>query len=114
MVSGIYGKTLDSVWQYIKSSSDKEVLIKTLKIELEDNIGMCAQGNLSRLCNILSGYLDGLVVETKSRNELIGERFAALMNIDDIDERLSAGLNILREFGIRDDEHHAWLVPLTD
>ena len=53
MVPGIYGKTLDSVWQYIKSSSDKEVLIKTLKIELEDNIGMCAQGNLTRLCNVL-------------------------------------------------------------
>ena len=111
---GIYARVLNSVWQYIKTSPDAADLKKILATEMEDNVGMCAQGNLSRLCNILSGYLDGLVVETKSRNELIGERFAALMNIDDIDERLSAGLNILREFGIRDDEHHAWLVPLTD
>jgi hypothetical protein len=111
---GIYARVLNSVWQYIKASPDAADLKKILASEMEDNIGMCAQGNLSRLCNILSGYLDGLVVETKSRNELIGERFAALMNIDDIDERLSNGHDILREFNVHADEFHAWLMPLTE
>jgi hypothetical protein len=111
---GIYARVLNSVWQYIKASPDAADLKKILASEMEDNIGMCAQGNLSRLCNILSGYLDGLVVETKSRNELIGERFAALMNIDDIDERLSNGHDILREFNVHADEYHAWLMPLTE
>jgi hypothetical protein len=114
MGPGIYARVLNSVWQYIKASPDAVDLKKILAAEMEDNVGMCAQGNLSRLCNILSGYLDGLVVETKSRNEIMGERLAALMAIDDIDERLFNGIEILREYEIHADQHHAWLAPLTD
>jgi hypothetical protein len=57
---GIYGKVLDHVWQYISKSENKRDIRRILKSELEDNIGMCAQGNLSRLCNVLNGYLEGI------------------------------------------------------
>jgi hypothetical protein len=60
MGKGIYGRVLDCVWQFILKSEHKEDLCRILKSELQDNIGMCAQGNLSRLANILAGYMDGV------------------------------------------------------
>jgi len=111
---GIYARVLNSVWQFIKASPDSEGMKRILKAEMEDNIGMCAQGNLSRLCNILSGYLEGINVDVKSKNETIGERLAPLMEIDNIAERAAAGLVILEELDVPAEEHNIWLQPLAD
>ena len=112
MVSGIYGKTLDSVWQYIKSSSDKEGLIRTLKLELEDNIGMCAQGNLTRLCNVLQGYLDGM--PTPPVAEILGDLLPPLREIEDLAVRREKALQILRTHNVPDADHDVWLEPLME
>jgi len=112
MVSGIYGQTLDSVWQYIKSSSDREVLTKTLKIELEDNIGMCAQGNLTRLCNVLQGYLDEM--PKPSVAEILGDLLPPLMAIKDRKVRREKALQIMRTHNVPEDEQDVWLGELTD
>jgi hypothetical protein len=111
---GIYARVLNSVWQYIKASPNAVDLKKILKAEMQDNIGMCAQGNLSRLCNILSGYMDGLIVDTKSKNEIIGERLSALMNIEHADERAAAGRRILEELNVPAQERDMWMQPLID
>jgi len=110
MVSGIYGKTLDSVWQYIKNSSDKAVLIKTLKTELEDNIGMCAQGNLTRLCNVLQGYLDDM--PAPSISEILGDLLPPLVTIMDLTIRREKALQIMRTHNVPDDQQEMWLEPL--
>lgn len=111
MVSGIYGKTLDSVWQYIKAHSDKEVLIKTLKTELEDNIGMCAQGNLTRLCNVLQGYIDEM--PKPSVAEILGDLLPPLMAIKDRKVRREKALQIMRTHNVPDEEQDVWLDELT-
>ena len=110
---GIYANVLNSVWQYIKTSSDSTDLKKILKVEMTDNIGMCAQGALSRLCNILSGYLDGISTEVKSRNEILGELFAELMDIENVGERIQRGVEILHEHNVQGPEREAWIEPLT-
>jgi hypothetical protein len=79
---------------------------------MQDNIGMCAQGNLSRLCNILSGYMDGLDLIAKSRNQLVGERFALLRNIEDEQKRAMEGYRILHELKVPDDEWMTWIENL--
>jgi hypothetical protein len=109
---GIYGRVLNSVWQYIKTSPNSADLKKILKLEMEDNIGMCAQGNLSRLCNILSGYLEGVNMDIKSKNEIIGERLAPLLDIENVAEREAAGLLVLEELQVPLEEHEVWLHPL--
>jgi hypothetical protein len=111
---GIYARVLNSVWQYIKSSPDSADLKKILKSEMEDNIGMCAQGNLSRICNILSGYLDGINADVKSLNQIIGERFVTLISIDDLDERVAAGNAVLDELHVPHAQRMVWLEPLID
>jgi hypothetical protein len=110
MVPGIYGKTLDSVWQFVKGHEDKSLLIKTLKTELEDNIGMCAQGNLSRLCNVLQGYVDELSVPPVA--EILGDLFPPLMEIESADERRERALQIMRTHNVPDDQQDDWLNSL--
>ena len=110
----IYPRVLNSVWQYIKASPDAEDLKKILASEMQDNIGMCAQGNLSRLCNILSGYLDGVNAEIKSRNQILGELLAPLIEINNTHERLKQAIRILRDHKVPLDERDAWLESLGE
>jgi hypothetical protein len=110
MVPGIYGKTLDSVWQFVKEHPDKEQLIKTLKTELEDNIGMCVQGNLTRLCNVLQGYIDGLSVPPIA--EILGDLLPPLAEIEDREVRRESALQIMRTHNVPEDQQDEWLEPL--
>jgi hypothetical protein len=111
---GIYANVLNSIWQYIKSSENSEDLKKILRNEMEDNIGMCAQGNLSRICNILSGYLDGLVVDTRSINEIIGTKLIELMKLEDVRERLVQARAFLDLHKIPKNDWREWLLPLIE
>jgi hypothetical protein len=112
---GIYPCVLNSVWQYIKNSEHTEDLKKILASEMQDNIGMCQQGNLSRLCNILSGYLDGLIVDTKSPREILGERLSQISqtNLNPVEMFLQAR-QALEELEIPQDEWDEWLTTLLD
>jgi hypothetical protein len=111
LVPGVYGKVLDSVWQYIKSSPDKEDLKKILTSEMRDNIGMCAQGNLSRLTNILAGYVDCIVVEDSIADKL-GRMLPPLMEIEDIPRRLDRAARIFKEVELPNDQWEAWAYGL--
>jgi hypothetical protein len=108
---GIYGKVLDSVWQYITDSPHKTDLCKILGDEIVDSVGMCAQGNLSRICNVLSGYLDGIKVK-ESTAETLGRMFPALMNIREKTERLEKAKKILMDYDVPQEQWGAWIEPL--
>jgi hypothetical protein len=108
LVPGVYGKVLDCVWQYIKTSPDKEDLKRILTSEMKDNIGMCAQGNLSRLTNILAGYLDCVVVEESIVDQL-GRLLPPLMNIENIPMRLIAATNIFKQIGLPQNQWEGWV-----
>ena len=110
---GIYGKVLDCVWQYIKSSPDKEDLCRILKHEMIDNIGMCAQGNLSRICNILAGYMEGIGAQ-ESLSERLGRLLPPLMEIDDVAERIRQACIILSENNTPPSEWATWIDPLME
>lgn len=108
---GIYGKVLDCVWQYIKSHAEKESLVSILKHELEDNIGMCAQGNLTRICNILSGYMEDMA-PPESLSEKLGRLFAPLMEIEDDEERIEKAKKILTDNNVPMDKWADWVDAL--
>ena len=111
--NGIYGKVLDSVWQYIIKSEHIDDLIKILKTELTDNVGMCAQGNLSRLCNVLTGYLDGLNPQI-DRHAQFCDRMAKLAEMDDPIERYRLAFRLFDEYGTSKEDTAHWLDALHD
>jgi hypothetical protein len=110
---GIFGIMTDGVWQYIRDSEDKGCLVKILKTEFEDNIGMCAQGNLSRVCNILSGYLPG-IGQSESISTILGREFPKLMQMEVEADRVREGQRILRENNVPEAEWETWLEPLRE
>lgn len=110
---GIYGKVLDSVWQYVKASPDKQDLCKILKNEMTDNIGMCAQGNLSRICNILAGYMDGVGAQ-ESLSERLGRMLPPIMELDDVSERIRQACVILSENKVPSSEWNTWMEPFLE
>jgi len=110
MMPGIYGKVLDGVLQFIKKSEDSENLYKTLKIELEDNVEMCAQGNLSRLCNVLGGYLEG--ISTASIAEILGNLLPPLASIADLATRYTAAVEIMKTYDVPEEKWEEWFTPL--
>ena len=113
MGNGIYGKVLDGVLQFILKSPDKDDLCKILKQEMEDNIGMCAQGNLSRLCNILAGYMDGIGA-TESVAEILGRELPRLMEIKDPKQRIEQAVKIFKENNVPIKEWGSWMEPLSE
>lgn len=108
---GIYSKVMDSVWQYVLGSSAKEDLYKILSVELIDSVGMCAQGNLTRICNVLAGYLEG--VNTESQGEQLQRRMAKLMELETPEDRIREGKKILEELAVPTGEHDAWIEALS-
>jgi hypothetical protein len=112
MGAGIYGRVLDGVYAYIKNSPDKKDLYKILRQELTDNLGMCAQGNLTRLCNVLAGYLEGIGSQ-ESPADRLGRELPKLMEIDDETRRLDVARGVLRDTGLPEAEWAPWLEALT-
>lgn len=113
MEEGIYGKVLDSVWQYVLNSPEKESLIAIVKTELEDNVGMCAQGNLTRICNILTGYMDG-ITPTENPIEVLGRHMPKIAEIEDVKERLAQANRVLLESKLPITEWLNWTVALFE
>ena len=118
MEEGIFGKLMDSVWQHVKKSEESVSLKKIVKEELEMNIGMCAQGNITRVANILVGILDGLNPQEESRLHKIGKA------INDVRRTLTmamtrseivlATMKVLVPFGMTADEMKPWVDAVLD
>lgn len=112
MGEGIYGRVLDGIWQFIRNHEDKDALCRILAEELKSNVGMCAQGNLTRLCNVLEGYLDGLV-HRESNSEILQREFSQISTLSDETEKLIRGRESLDRLGIINPvEREAWLSAL--
>ena len=108
---GIFGKVLDSVWQYIRNSEHKADLCKILAQELRDNEGMCLQGNLTRICNVLAGYLEG-VGPQESAAERLGRELPKLLEIQDADARMNTARRMMADVGLPEAEWAPWLEAL--
>jgi hypothetical protein len=118
MEAGIFGKLMDAVWQHVKNLDDPASLKQIVKEELEMNIGTCAQGNLTRVANILVGILDGLNPEEESRLHKIGRA------INDVRRTLTMGMSraeivlatmkVLVPFGMTAAEMKPWVDAVAD
>jgi hypothetical protein len=103
-----YRLVLDGIWHYISDQKEdiKKDILDRMSQELEDNIGMCAQGNLSRLINILSGFMDGLKQEYK---ESLQDKMAKISKIENKDSRIKKAKETLKKDKIPEDQWYSWL-----
>uniref|UniRef100_A0A6C0CG91 Uncharacterized protein n=1 Tax=viral metagenome TaxID=1070528 RepID=A0A6C0CG91_9ZZZZ len=111
-IEAAYPKTLDAVWQFIKNHDDKDNLIRILGTETADSIGMCQQGCLTRLFNVLNGYLEG--IEVRSLNEQLGDLIPPLREEPDVNRRIERARGVLRSLRVPDSQWDDWINSLID
>ena len=118
MEEGIFGKLMDSVWQHVKNSDEPSELKKIVKEELEMNIGMCAQGNITRVANILVGILEGLDPQEESRLHKIGKAIADVRRTLTMamtrSQIVIATMKVLVPFHMTADEMKPWVDAVLD
>lgn len=108
-----YRLVMDGIWVYIDSQKEdlQKEIVERLAQELEDNVGMCAQGNLSRLVNVLSGYMPGVGFKSEKS---IQDQMLELRDIKDSSERKTKALQLCNEFKQTKEETEAWLELLSE
>jgi hypothetical protein len=90
-------------------------LYRRLFQEAEESVGMCCEGHLSRLINVLVGFDDAFAPPV-SQGELIQNRIAAIAAHDDasVEERIRLANAFFDEIAYPAAERAAWLDVLAE
>ena len=109
----LYRHVLDGLQAIITVSPHRDELSRRLYEEVLDSAGLCMDGHITRLVNVLVGFHPDFASPT-SVIEVLGDRFAALAAVTDLsaETRRERGLAILTELGIPDYDHAPWLDAL--
>lgn len=108
----LYRKVLDGLWCYIRASEHKDELMERLWEECHESVGMCCEGHLSRLCNVMVGFDDAFKPPV-SPYELLQQKMASLAAEDiDIHLKVERAWGIMEELQIPVEERDAWIEAL--
>jgi hypothetical protein len=106
-----YGDVVDRVWTFIRGHAERTELVIRLAQEVSEGTGMCANGKMARLINVLQGYDETLDVAPP--RELFQSAIAAVMNMP-ASEREARARELFVEYQIPAEEHGVWLEPLLE
>lgn len=106
-----YGDVVDRVWAFIRGHAERVELTVRLAQEISEGVGMCANGKMARLVNVLQGYDETLDVEPP--REAFQSAIAALAKRP-LAEREARARELFSEYRIPAEEHDVWLEPLLD
>jgi hypothetical protein len=106
-----YAEVLDHVWAFIRNHKEKQQLVVRLAQEVGEGIGMCSNGKMARLLNVLQGYDETLVAAPP--REAFQSAIARLMS-NPIGTREAAARALFAEYQIPTEEHAVWLEPLLE
>jgi hypothetical protein len=106
-----YGEVLDRVWTFIRSHKSRNDIFIRLAQEIAEGIGMCTNGKMARLVNVLQGYDDTLCIDPPK--EIFHEKMAQLMKVPKA-ERVDAAHILFIEFSILESDQKPWLDLLEE
>ena len=106
-----YGDVLDRVWTFIRSHKHRDDIFIRLAQEIAEGIGMCTNGKMARLVNVLQGFDETLLVEAPK--EVFQDKFALLRKLPNA-EREDAAKKLFEEFSIPEAERAVWLEALLE
>lgn len=106
-----YVQVLSHVWASIKVHEHSIALCNRLFEEVQSGIGMCSNGKMTRLLNVLQGF-DEQIVASIGRDSF-QNKFATLTGLP-LAERRAAAAVVFAEHHIPVAEQAAWLEPLME
>lgn len=108
-----YGEVLDRVWMFIRSNKYRNDIFLRLAQEIQEGIGMCTNGKMARLVNVLQGFDETLLVDAPK--EVFQDKFALLRKLPNAaGERGVAAQALFEEFSIPEAERAVWLEALLE
>jgi len=111
-----YGDILDRVWTYIRIHQERSELVRRLAQEVSEGIGMCENGKMAHLVNILYAYdaeITAVMQNESPPREAFQSKFATLLNLP-LNERQAQATAIFNEYQIPQEERAEWLNPLLE
>lgn len=108
----LYQRVFDGLWVTITKSAHKKELTQRLLEEAHDSLGMCCEGHISRLCNVLVGF-DETVQPEISVGELLQQKMAAISGMDlSVEHKVGQAWTVFEELKIPMNDREAWIEAL--
>ena len=110
----LFRRALRGLWYTIKKFEGETYneLVNRLWQESCDSVGMCAQGHMARLTNVLIGF-DEAFKPTISVGEQLQQKMAAIAGMENTEEeKVALARSVLAELKVPEDQHSAWLEAL--
>lgn len=105
----LYRNLLDGCVAYINSSPHKDELWTRLLQEIDESVGMCCMGHLTRLCNAFVGFDDRFAAPVPV-GELLQQRMAAIAAKDiETYQKVEEANVVFDELHVPQDQREAWL-----
>ena len=106
-----YAELLERVWAISDVHEHRDTIRAILKQEIRDGSSMCFTGQITRLANSLSGFLEGVEIKI-SPTEQVNNAMIAVMRRCEKDPELDAreeARKILVELNVPEERHGEWL-----
>jgi hypothetical protein len=105
-----YRKFMDCIISYTLSQTEdkKKEIFTILNNEINDSIGLCFQGNISRLINVLSGIIE---IELEYQ-PTIQEVFSEISKISDTNIKFEKAIKAFDDFNVAHSDWSSWLEAL--
>lgn len=108
----LYRLTLDGLYLRIMSHPSEEVRNELYKRSFEEcfeSVGLCCDGHISRLCNVLVGF-DEAFEPPVPFGEILQNKMAALFALDiPTEEKLEQAIAFFNEYAVSEEERAPWL-----
>jgi len=108
----LYRKALDGLYITVREIEDAEIrheLFKRTFEECFESVGMCCDGHISRLCNVLVGF-DDTFVPPVPFGDILQNKMAAIAGMEiETSEKIKQATEFFNEFAVPESERTAWL-----
>ena len=110
----LYSRVLEGLWTLIseQSAERQKELLQRLWEEMNESVGMCCDGHISRLVNVMVGFDDAFKAPI-SQGEILQAKMAELAGMSvETDVKLAYARTFMTELGMRAEEQLPWLAAL--
>lgn len=109
----LYQRVLDHLWSLILHSEENTELVKRLYQECFEAKGMCCDGHINRLVNVMVGFHDAFNPPLSPKEILQNKMSAIAMRDGPLDDKIKEAMEVFDEVKLPEDERQVWLESLA-
>ncbi len=105
----LYKRMLDGLWVRVKTHKEQKELTQRLWEEAFESVSKCCQGHLSRLANVLVGFIEEVKAEVPM-GEILQQKIALIAAKDiGVEFKVCEAWDVFEELKVPMEERDAWI-----